>query len=153
VEVALCTVGAEDAGAQLTTMVLSLSVKVTESFEVVRDQPSGVEILKAPAFERYGTNAMLSGMSPGGLLSAGTGDSGGTGETCDRAGFGDRVADGEALVPLEDGPPAVAELPQALNTIAHIAIAATAVAVDRVGPMLRASWSSSVDTPCVRRRT
>jgi hypothetical protein len=78
---------------------------------------------------------MLSGMSPGGLLSAGTGDSGGTGETRDRAGFGDRVPDGEGVVPLEDEPPAVAELPQALIRIAHVAIAATAVAVDRVGRM------------------
>jgi hypothetical protein len=60
--------------------VLSLSVNVTEVFVVDRAQPSGTEILKPPTEEVYGTYAVLSGMSPGGLLSAATGDSVGTGD-------------------------------------------------------------------------
>jgi hypothetical protein len=79
-----------------------LSVKVTESLVVVRDQPSGNEIVNPPAFERYGTNWLLSGMSPGGLLSAGTGDSAGRGETL--CPLGDRewvLVGGPLVVPGE----------------------------------------------------
>src|SRR5205823_8128530 len=46
---------------------------------VRRDHPSGARISTWPAAERYATNCVLSGMSPGGLLSAGTGDSVDTG--------------------------------------------------------------------------
>src|SRR5205814_2343396 len=66
--VVLCTVGALDVADQLTTTVFSLSVNVTELFVDVRDHPSGIEILKPPTCERYGTNCVVSGMSPGGLL-------------------------------------------------------------------------------------
>jgi len=50
-------------------------VNVTELGVVVRVHPSGVEIVNPPGFEVYGTKAMVSGMSPGGLSSVGTGDS------------------------------------------------------------------------------
>src|SRR5437867_5888547 len=76
---ALVTVGGAEAGSHEATIVLSLSVRVAEVFVVVRAQPSGTEILNPP-FVRYGTNCVLSGMSPGGLLSVGTGDSTGIGE-------------------------------------------------------------------------
>src|SRR5206468_7182570 len=59
--------------------VFSLSVKDTDELFEVRAQPSGTRTTKPPRFDRYGTNCVLSGMSPGGLLSAGTGDSTGTG--------------------------------------------------------------------------
>jgi hypothetical protein len=88
VDLAVATVGAAVAGCQLTTTVLSLSVNVTEVFVVDRAQPSGTEILKPPAEEVYGTYAVLSGMSPGGLLSTATGDSVDTG---DWAGVGEVV--------------------------------------------------------------
>ncbi len=48
---ALAVVGAEAAGAQLTAIVFSLSVKETEVLVVVRAQPSGTEIVKPPPFE------------------------------------------------------------------------------------------------------
>jgi hypothetical protein len=59
----------------------SFSVNETDPFVVVRAHPSGTDTEKPPLFEPYGTNAVLSGMSPGGLLSAGTGDSRGTGDS------------------------------------------------------------------------
>jgi hypothetical protein len=62
-----------------------LSVKVTERPLVVRAHPSGVEIVKPPVFDVNGTKAALSGMSPGGLLSTGIGDSVGSGDSEDPA--------------------------------------------------------------------
>src|SRR6266567_2110371 len=73
------TVGAEDAGDQITATVFSLSVNETLPLFVTRDHPSGTFTTNLPSAERYGTNCVLSGMSPGGLLSAGTGLSDGIG--------------------------------------------------------------------------
>jgi hypothetical protein len=112
----LATVGTDDACTQLTTTVFSLSVKVTELPLVVRAQPSGVEITKPPALEVNGTNAALSGMSPGGLLSTGIGDSVGIGDSEDLAlgevapGAGGLVTAGFAGAALVGDRP-----PQALN--------------------------------------
>jgi hypothetical protein len=85
VDFAVATVGAAAARCRLTTTVLSLSVNVTDVLVVDRAQPSGTEILKPPVDEVYGTYTVLSGMSPGGLLSTATGDSVGTGD-CPGAG-------------------------------------------------------------------
>src|SRR6058998_1421887 len=73
---ALLGLGAEVAANHETETVLSLSVNDTAELVVVRAHPSGTRTSKPPFAERYGTNCVLSGMSPGGLLSAGTGDSG-----------------------------------------------------------------------------
>jgi hypothetical protein len=45
------TEGGEVASCQLTTTVFSLSVNVTEFGVVVRDHPSGIEIVKPPRLE------------------------------------------------------------------------------------------------------
>src|SRR5213594_2482422 len=71
---ALLSVGAAETGAHVTWTVFSLSVKLTEPAAVRRDHPSGTRTVKCPPLERYATNCVLSGMSPGGLLSTGTGD-------------------------------------------------------------------------------
>jgi hypothetical protein len=47
----LDTVGGDAASCQLTTTVFSLSVNVTEFGVVVRDHPSGIEIVKPPRLE------------------------------------------------------------------------------------------------------
>src|SRR5213592_4698462 len=75
---ALVSVGAAEARAHVTWTVFSLSVKRTEPAAVRRDHPSGTRTVKCPPLERYATNCVLSGMSPGGLLSTGTGDCTGT---------------------------------------------------------------------------
>jgi hypothetical protein len=80
-------------------MVFSLSVNVTELGFVVRDHPSGIEIVKPPRLDVKGTKAMLSGMSPGGLSSGGTGDSEGIGVS-DTVAPGDAVALGDSVDPL-----------------------------------------------------
>src|SRR5438874_8234710 len=78
-DLALAAVGADDAPNHWTVIVLSLSVNETLDFVVVRDQPSGTFTVNPPFVERYGRNRVESGMSPGGLLSTGTGDSWGAG--------------------------------------------------------------------------
>jgi hypothetical protein len=96
-------------------------VKVTEFAVVVRAQPSGVEIVKPPVFDVNGTNAALSGMSPGGLLSTGIGDSVGSGDSEGPAlgeivrGAGELVTAGFVGIALVGDPP-----PQALNKIATV---------------------------------
>src|SRR2546430_12891118 len=65
--------GAEEAVDHVTVTVFSLSLKDTALDRVVRDQPSGILTTKWPAEDRKGTNWVLSGMSPGGLLSTATG--------------------------------------------------------------------------------
>jgi hypothetical protein len=45
------TEGGEVTSCQLTTTVFSLSVNVTEFGVVVRDHPSGIEIVKPPRLE------------------------------------------------------------------------------------------------------
>src|SRR5438445_4676866 len=59
-------------GLASTCTVLSLSVNVTVEPVVVRLQPSGTVTVQPPFLEWYGTNAVLSGMSPGGFDSTGT---------------------------------------------------------------------------------
>jgi hypothetical protein len=73
-------VGAADAACQVTVIELSLSVNETDPLATLRAQPSGMETVNPPGDEWYGTNAVLSGMSPGGLLSGATGDCAGTAE-------------------------------------------------------------------------
>src|SRR6266516_4692377 len=76
---ALLAVGADAASDQDAATVFSLSVNETLELFVVRDHPSGTFTSMRPPVDRYGTYWVLSGMSPGGLLSAGTGDSVGIG--------------------------------------------------------------------------
>src|SRR5438093_12599914 len=80
VDFTLDTVGAAEAENQVTATVFSLSVNDTLSEVALRDHPSGTFTTKCPWAERYGTNCVLSGMSPGGLLSAATGLSVGSGD-------------------------------------------------------------------------
>src|SRR5438105_12236059 len=70
----LATVGAEDAAAHAAEMEFRLLANFTLDADVFRDQPSGTFSTKLPPDDRYATYTVLSGMSPGGLLSAGTGD-------------------------------------------------------------------------------
>ena|SRR5437763_6226943 len=66
--------GAFFAACQLSVIVLSLSVKATDDPCVLRDHPDGTVTVNPPALEVYGTNCVLSGMSPGGFVSGATGD-------------------------------------------------------------------------------
>src|SRR3954447_6598248 len=59
---------------QLSVMVLSLSENDTEELWVRLDHPSGTVTVKPPSLDVYGTNWVLSGMSPGGFTSGATGD-------------------------------------------------------------------------------
>ena len=72
-------VGIDPALNQVTDTVFSLSVNSTFDVLERRDQPSGTRTTYPPFADRYGTKTVLSGMSPGGLLSGATGDSTGTG--------------------------------------------------------------------------
>src|SRR5205085_1090950 len=69
-----CTLGAFFAGCQLSVIVFSLSEKETDDPCVFRDHPSGTVTVNPPDFDVYGTNWVLSGMSPGGFVSGATGD-------------------------------------------------------------------------------
>ena len=69
----LSTVGDDDAGVQVTATVFSLSVKATMADCVTRDQPSGTFTANEPFDDWNRTYCVVSGMSPGGLLSTGTG--------------------------------------------------------------------------------
>src|SRR5438105_10521155 len=73
-DLALLVVGAAEALNQVAAIVLSLSVKDTLELVVLRDHPSGTFTMKCPIDEGYRTKWVVSGMSPGGLLSTGTGD-------------------------------------------------------------------------------
>jgi hypothetical protein len=77
--VADATLGAAEDDVEESAIVFSLSVKLTVEPFCVRLHPSGTVIRIPAARSRNGTNTVLSGMSPGGLLSTGTGDSTGRG--------------------------------------------------------------------------
>jgi hypothetical protein len=146
----LATVGADDACVQLTTTVLSLSVKVTEVAVVVRAHPSGVEIVKPPAFAVKGTKAALSGISPGGLLSTGTGDSVGTADSDEPPGEAPPEA-GEVLPagpvgsePFADPPPQAASI---IDAASPIPIAIVRGLIRIVPSSVESSSSSGVRPP------
>src|SRR5258705_13752189 len=67
------TVGAAAAGMVSTRTELSLSVKTKALPSIDRAQPSGTLISYCPGCGRNATKAVLSGMSPTGLVSAGCG--------------------------------------------------------------------------------
>ncbi len=88
-----------------TCTVFSLSVNVIVLPLLVRLQPSGT-FTDQPLFAAwYGTNTVLSGMSPGGFDSAGIGGSEDTGASVG-ATLGDpaRVEGGEVRLPAPDAP-------------------------------------------------
>jgi hypothetical protein len=87
------TVGPVRMGRHVTAMAFRLLVKVDELAVSRRDQPSGTLSVKCPAAEVNGTYTVVSGMSPGGLLSAGTGAS----EDRLTAGFGAPAAAGRLV--------------------------------------------------------
>jgi hypothetical protein len=96
--------------------------------------------------ERYGTNAMVSGMSPGGFDSAGTGDSDGTGDSVDEPGLlGLAVteAPGEPTIDVL----AVGLDEHAASDAAPISVAAANMMIRRIVESSFLCWSS-----CVRRR-
>jgi hypothetical protein len=99
----VATVGAEDAAAHAAEIEFKLLVNCTFDAALLRDQPSGTFTTNLPAGDRYATNTVLSGMSPGGLLSAGTGDWDPTGlaggDDCASLGVGD----GGELAAIEGG--------------------------------------------------
>jgi hypothetical protein len=67
------TVGALAIGIHAVVMEFRLLVNVDLAGADFRDQPSGTFSWKCPAGEWYVTYTVVSGMSPGGLFSAGTG--------------------------------------------------------------------------------
>src|SRR2546430_14306792 len=118
---AVATVGAEDIAVQPTVMELRALTKLTREGCVLRAHPSGTFTLKRPPEERNVTYTVLSGMSPGGLLSAGTGFCEGTGLF-----IGDDDAPGKAPdeLGLVGGAAAPDEWAHALSTRATTAGAA-----------------------------
>src|SRR5260221_2355500 len=70
---AVITVGAAFIGCHPMEMEFRLLVNVTECAVCLRDHPSGTWSVTWPVAEANGTYTVVSGMSPGGLLSAGTG--------------------------------------------------------------------------------
>ncbi len=108
---------------------------------VLRAHPSGTETVQ-PAFAWYGTNCVLSGMSPGGLDSVGTGCSVGTGASVD-----DGVC--ARIEPVGAGGPVAAEVvvvpaAQAASSTPHPIV--TAVIASR-----RIHASSSSSSTCTPR--
>jgi hypothetical protein len=124
---ALATEGADDASDHVNSIELSLSVNLTDDACVVRAHPSGTDTMNAPAGERYGTNWVSSGMSPGGLLSVGTGASTGTGDAL-REGWDERSAgEGVRVERVETvGPPARDTGPAFVHPATNAALAAMA---------------------------
>jgi hypothetical protein len=74
VDLVPATVDAADACAHATVIEFRLLANSTLELRDRRDQPSGTLMVNWPVVDRYGTKTVVSGMSPGGLLSAGTGD-------------------------------------------------------------------------------
>src|SRR6185503_19860001 len=128
-------------GCASTWTVLSWSVNVTEVLLVVRAHPSGTDTVQ-PALSWYGTNWVLSGLSPGGLDSAGKGCSDGT-----AASVGDAVwlrADGEVDGNVTGDPVNVVDTPQPTSSaIPVIRVAAVAIQRRIVRSFLGSAWVRS----------
>jgi len=116
------TVGAAFIVGQAIEMEFRLLVNVDDVAMSLRDHPSGTLSLRWPLAEAKGTYTVVSGMSPGGLLSAGTGACEAAAGLEDLAAAGCVLGTGCGLLtfePLEPHPARIAGITAAVMAVSH----------------------------------